>query len=258
MSLSPFQQNITLDIRQQRTLALASVFQATQLAHFIAYGENVQSSSHVAHPFLLHSIQASLNIQSSHIENKNPLLYFHQLNHLNLGLQSLEHAISQPFSPMPQKRLPDIKLPEGKKAQLANLPMAYAVALMHLSKKVYAKEPYRLRIQQSQQQIIKQLSFFDYNYLHPSIIGNLAQCYKDTASELKPRVLVKGKAEVLQNTTHANYIRAMLMTGLQSAHLWRELGGSSWQFVFGKGKLLQDIRALLKLNYQQQHLSLKD
>lgn len=255
---SPFQQNIALDLRQQRTLALAGVFQSTQLAHFIAYGEAVQSSSHVTHPFLLSSIQACLNIQPTAIENKNPLLYFHQLNHLNLGLQALEYAISHPFSPTPQKKLPEVKIPGMSKTQQANLPMTYAIALMQLSKKVYTNSAYQQRIQQSQQHIIKQLSFFDYNYTHPSIIGNLAQCYKDTASELKPRVLVKGKADILQNTAHADCIRAILMTGLQSAHLWRELGGTSWQFIFGKGKLLQDIRTLLKLNYQQHDLVLKD
>ncbi|MFX6605711.1 DUF489 family protein, partial [Acinetobacter baumannii] len=38
--------------------------------------------------------------------------------------------------------------------------------------------------------------------------------------------------------------------GLQMAHLWRQLGGSSWNMIFSKRKLLQDIQALARLQYQ--------
>lgn len=250
MTNSPFQSQPNLTERQQRTLALASVFQSAQLAHFIAYGEAVYSSSHIAYPFLLHSIQASLNIPTTKIEHQNPLLYFQQLSNVSLGLQALEHAISQPFSPTPKSGLPKINQ--------ASFPMTYALGLMQLAKKIYRNPQHQQRIIQSQQHIIRQLSFFDYDYAHPSLMGNLAQCYKDTASNLNPRILVKGRADILQSTAHADRIRAVLMTGLQAAHLWREMGGSSLQFAFGKGKILMDIRALLKLNYTQQNFMIRD
>ncbi len=41
-----------------------------------------------------------------------------------------------------------------------------------------------------------------------------------------------------------------LFTGLQMAHLWRQLGGSSWGMVFSKRKLLKDIQDLARLQYQ--------
>ncbi|OUJ86086.1 hypothetical protein BXA18_19820, partial [Acinetobacter baumannii] len=40
------------------------------------------------------------------------------------------------------------------------------------------------------------------------------------------------------------------VVGLQMAHLWRQLGGSSWNMIFSKRKLLQDIQALARLQYQ--------
>jgi high frequency lysogenization protein len=49
---------------------------------------------------------------------------------------------------------------------------------------------------------------------------------------------------------HTNRIRACLFTGLQLAHLWRQLGGSSWSMIFSKRKLLQDIQALARLQYE--------
>ena len=74
---------------------------------------------------------------------------------------------------------------------------------------------------------IKTAFFFDNNYLHPSILANLAQTYVDTAGQINPRILVRGNAEAFKDTQHTNRIRASLFTGLQMAHLWRQLGGSS-------------------------------
>ena len=92
--------------------------------------------------------------------------------------------------------------------------------------------------------------FFDNNYLHPSILANLAQTYVDTAGQINPRILVRGNAEAFKDTNHTNRIRACLFTGLQMYHLWRQLGGSSWNMIFSKRKLLQDIQALARLQYQ--------
>ncbi len=245
---TPFQSVLELSERQQRTLALAGVFQSAQLAHLFAYGENV-NKEHSAYPYLLSSLQACLNIRPTHLTNKQPLLYFHELSHLSLGLKTLETGITQPFSTSPKSRLPNINQ--------ANYPTTYALALLQLEKKIYKKSEFTQRIEQMQQHILKQLSFFDYQYLHPSLIGNMAQCYSDTASTLNPRIMVKGKAEALQDSLQANRIRAVLMAGLQSAHLWRELGGSSWGFVFGKAKILMDIRELIRLQYQDKPMEVK-
>jgi high frequency lysogenization protein len=61
---------------------------------------------------------------------------------------------------------------------------------------------------------------------------------------------VRGNAEAFKDMNHTNRIRACLFTGLQLAHLWRQLGGSSWSMIFSKRKLLQDIQALARLQYQ--------
>ena len=106
------------------------------------------------------------------------------------------------------------------------------------------------KISKSQQQILKQLSFFDQNYLHPSILANLAQTYVETAGQINPRILVRGNAEAFKDSQHTNRIRASLFTGLQMAHLWRQLGGSSLQLIFGKRKHLQEIQALAHMQYQ--------
>lgn len=238
----PFQQSIPLTPRQNRALALAGVFQATQLTHMTALGGR-QSMGESGLFYFEQLIKASLNIRPSQGNSQQTLDFFHQLADVSLGLKSFENCLTQPFSSAPKSRLP--KLASTK------LPMSYAMALLHLEKKVYANPQFVKIIEQSQQKILKQLSFFDHNYSHPSIIANLAQTYVATAGSINPRIMVRGNAEAFKDAAHTNRIRASLFTGLQMAHLWRELGGSSWDFVlFGKRKLVRDIQDLARLQYQ--------
>ena len=72
----------------------------------------------------------------------------------------------------------------------------------------------------------------------------------ETAGQINPRILVRGNAEAFKDVNHTNRIRACLFTGLQLAHLWRQIGGSSWNMMFSKRKLLQDIQSLARLQYQ--------
>ena len=238
---TPFQQPQSLNVRQNRALALAGVFQATQLTHMTAI-TGQQSIGETGNFYFEQLIKASLNIRPALNTSSQTLDFFNQLGDIALGLKTLESSINQPFSTTPKSKIP--KMPSAK------LPMSYAMALLQLEKKVYGNPEYVAIIEKSQQKILRQLSFFDNNYMHPSIIANLAQAYVDTAGQINPRILVRGNAESFKDPNHTNRIRASLFTGLQLAHLWRQLGGSSWNMIFSKRKLLQDIQTLARLQYQ--------
>ncbi len=64
MTELPFQQSQTLNVRQNRALALAGVFQATQLTHMTALAghQNIGESGSF---YLERLIKASLNIRPS-------------------------------------------------------------------------------------------------------------------------------------------------------------------------------------------------
>ena len=241
MAELPFQHTQALNVRQNRALALAAVFQATQLTHMTAMAgqQSIGDSGNFYFELL---IKASLNIRPATNNATQTLDFFNQLADISLGLKTLEGCITQPFNTAPKSRVP--------KLSTAKLPMSYAMALLQLEKKVYSNPEYVKIIETAQQKILKQLSFFDNNYLHPSIIVNLAQTYVETAGQINPRILVRGNAEAFKDMNHTNRIRACLFTGLQLAHLWRQLGGSSWSMIFSKRKLLQDIQALARLQYQ--------
>lgn len=127
--------------------------------------------------------------------------------------------------------------------------MSYAMALLQLEKRFIAT-PNTLKLLKNLNKNPQTVVFFDNNYLHPSVIASLAQTYVETAGQINPRILVRGNAEAFKDINHTNRIRACLFTGIQLAHLWRQLGGSSWTMVFRKRKLLNDIQALARLQYQ--------
>lgn len=237
----PFQQPQALNVRQNRALALAAVFQATQLTHMTAI-TGQKSIGEGGNIFFENLIKASLNIRPAENHSCQTLDFFNALSDISLGLKTLESSIVQPFNSSPKSPIP--------KLSNAKLPMSYAMALLALEKKVYNNPEYVKIIEESQQKILKQLSFFDHNYTHPSILANLAQTYVDTAGQINPRIMVRGHAEAFKDPSHTNRIRASLFTGLQMAHLWRQLGGSSWNMMLSKRKLLQDIQALARLQYQ--------
>lgn len=241
MTELPFQQSQTLNVRQNRALALAGVFQAAQLTHMTAL-TGQKSIGESGNFYLEQMIKASLNIRASGKCSSQTLDFFHQLSDVSLGLKTLESSINQPFNTSPTSRIP--------KLSSAKLPMSYAMALLQLEKKVYSNPKFVEIIEQSQQKILRQLSFFDHNYLHPSVLASLAQAYVDTAGQINPRIMVRGNAEAFKDSSHTNRIRASLFTGLQMAHLWRQHGGSSWGMIFSKRKLLKDIQDLARLQYQ--------
>ena len=52
--------------------------------------------------------------------------------------------------------------------------------------------------------------------------------------------------QFLQNPRNAERIRALLLAGIRSATLWRQLGGNRWQLFFSRRKILKDAYALLR------------
>ncbi len=81
--------------------------------------------------------------------------------------------------------------------------------------------------------------------IHPDAISRLGQLYADTISHLRPKVIVQGNPHYLQQPDVVAEIRALLLSALRSAVLWRQMGGSLWDFVFLRRAMMQAIEAEL-------------
>jgi high frequency lysogenization protein len=73
----------------------------------------------------------------------------------------------------------------------------------------------------------------------------LAEIYQRHISTLAPRIMVKGEPLYLQNPDVAARIRTTLLAAIRAVHLWRQCGGSRWQLVLRRGRLLGAARGLL-------------
>lgn len=77
--------------------------------------------------------------------------------------------------------------------------------------------------------------------IHPDVIGRLGQLYADTISHLRPKVIVQGNPHYLQQPEVVAEIRALLLAALRSAVLWRQVGGSYWDFVLRRRAMMQVV-----------------
>lgn len=77
----------------------------------------------------------------------------------------------------------------------------------------------------------------------------LGQIYVDIFGGLQFKIQIMGKREILGETSHMMVVRAMLLAGVRAAVLWWQLGGTPWQLLLQRYKIVRTARSL------QKHLS---
>jgi high frequency lysogenization protein len=82
--------------------------------------------------------------------------------------------------------------------------------------------------------------------IHPDILSALGGLYADTISHLRPRVMVQGNPHYLGQPGVVAEIRAILLAAVRSAVLWRQLGGSYWDFLFSRKAMAEAANEWLR------------
>lgn len=78
-------------------------------------------------------------------------------------------------------------------------------------------------------------------HTHPEVLAALGELYADTVSHLRPKVMVQGNPHYLGQANVVAEIRAVLLASLRSAVLWRQMGGSLWDFLLRRQQMLKAI-----------------
>lgn len=121
--------------------------------------------------------------------------------------------------------------------------MRYVVNLLLLERKL-SKQPAMLkRIADGLDGASRQITHF--GLTHSNVVAHLADIYSQTISTLKPRIMVSGENNHLQNQENANKVRALLLAGIRSAVLWRQCGGRRWQLLFQRQKIIASAKQLM-------------
>lgn len=119
----------------------------------------------------------------------------------------------------------------------------YVIALIMLERKLAVNSSMLEEIDKRLKDIESQFEFFSLN--HENTFAKLGQIYKDTISTLGPKIIVSGEQPFLSNERNASKVRALLLAAIRSAVLWRQCGGSRWQFLFGRKAYINECEKIL-------------
>lgn len=81
--------------------------------------------------------------------------------------------------------------------------------------------------------------------LDSSVLSQLGDAYERHISTMDFRLSISGKPEFLKQPDKVAFIRALLLAGIRSAILWRQVGGRQWRLVFQRRRMLTQAEQLL-------------
>ncbi len=118
----------------------------------------------------------------------------------------------------------------------------YVFSLLYLERK-FAANPEMMSVVRSR---LEHASFRAEHFANHvnDLCHSVSGVYQDTLSKLRYRIKVTGSAQHLQNEQNADIIRALLLAGIRSAFLWRQLGGRRWRLMFQRKRLLETSQNL--------------
>lgn len=199
-------------MRESRVIALAGVFQACSLVNSIANEGKADSAS----------IESSL-ASVFRIDSDSPADVFGGLPGVRLGIEQLISSFG------------------GDKEQLAMSRLV--IGVLRLERKLAGRRRMLQQVREGIESIQRQVDHL--GITHPTVRGRLAELYSETLSQLKPRIVVHGNPTNLSDPKRVEQIRALLLAGIRSAVLWRQVGGSQWRLLLRRGEYSMLARGLL-------------
>lgn len=119
----------------------------------------------------------------------------------------------------------------------------YIINLINLERRL-TKQPKQLALLGERLDASKrQLAHYDIN--SDTLIASFASIYSDIISPLGARIQVTGEPNILKQTSNQHKIRALLLSGIRAAVLWRQVGGKRRTILFSRKKIVETAKELL-------------
>ncbi|WP_117234327.1 high frequency lysogenization protein HflD [Vibrio maerlii] len=119
----------------------------------------------------------------------------------------------------------------------------YIISLMALERKLDSRPDAMSQLGDRISMAERQTEHFE--ILEDQMLSNLASIYLDVISPIGPRIQVSGTPSVLQQTSNQHKVRALLLAGIRSSVLWRQVGGKRRHLIFGRKKMVEQAQILL-------------
>lgn len=199
--------------KYDQTLALAGIYQAASLVKQIA-NSGVANSAHIES-----SLETLFRFDADSVEE-----VYGSVAGVSHGVKILLQHLNDATS---------------KDTEITK----YVVSLIMLEKKLSNNKTMLDDISKQLDKIESQFEFF--SLCHENTFAKLGHVYKETISALGPKIIVSGEQPYLSNEINASKVRALLLAGIRSAVLWRQCGGSRWQFIFGRKAYIYECEKIL-------------
>jgi high frequency lysogenization protein len=199
---------------KERTLALAGVFQATELVRQAAHHG---TWSGYAASSCLHSL--------FQLEAESTAEIYGGVAKMRLGVETMLAVLQG----------------DGRYADS----LRYTVGLLQIEKKFRRSRRLKEQVGSRLQDISGAGVELDQHEREDLQAHDISGLYSDTISKLSPRIVVNGKPQYLKNDRTVDWVRTLLMAGLRSATLWSQLGGGRFELMFGRKKIIQEAESLL-------------
>ncbi|WP_445497491.1 high frequency lysogenization protein HflD [Photorhabdus sp. SF281] len=131
----------------------------------------------------------------------------------------------------------------GSNSRLSADLTRYMLSLMVLERRLSKNQDASDALGNRISQLERQQTYFE--PMSEGMFNALAGIYVDVVSPLGPRIQVTGSPDVLRNPLVQAKVRAILLAGVRCAVLWQQVGGSRWQLMFSRQRLLQQAKDIL-------------
>ncbi|WP_350304809.1 high frequency lysogenization protein HflD [Photorhabdus viridis] len=131
----------------------------------------------------------------------------------------------------------------GSNSSLSANLTRYTLSLMVLERRLSKNQEAFNALGNRISQLERQQTYFE--PMSEGMFNALAGIYVDIVSPLGPRIQVTGSPDVLRNPLVQAKVRAILLAGVRCAVLWQQIGGSRWQLMFSRQRLLQQAKDIL-------------
>lgn len=199
---------------KERTMALAGIFQATELVRQAA--NHGTWSGYAADTCL----QSLLAIEADSVDE-----IYGSAQNLRLGAETLVSVL------------------QGDRRHMESL--GYAVSIMQLENSFRKKSRMQSQIGLELMTVVDINDGAEAHEIKELQARKIADLYTRTISTLNPRIVINGRPQFLQVDRTVNWIRTLLFAGLRSAVLWKQMGGGRFNLMFGRKKMLEQAQTLL-------------
>lgn len=199
-------------MNEERVLALAGLYQACALAQQLANDGRCDEAA----------MEAGL-ASVFRIDAPSVVAVYGNIAAVRLGLRSLVAQLDETGNDMAVTRM--------------------AMTVMRLERSLGGRQELLDQLQQGILAAQRQVEHFGQG--SGQVTARLAELYASTLSPLRPRVMVNGNPQYLQQAPIVEKIRSNLLAAVRSAVLWRQLGGRQWQLLLFRKQCSMLARGLL-------------